>query len=73
MLRDKTVNRRLKELLRQKKIKQTVAAEKCGIAYQSFHRAVNGRRPVYADELLPLARVLDVEVTELLALDRQQS
>lgn len=72
MLRDNTVNRRLKELLRLKKMKQTVAAERSGIAYQSLHRAVNGRRPVYADELLPLAKALGVEVDELLALDRPQ-
>ena len=69
MLRDDTVNRRLKELLRQKKLKQTLVAERSGIAYQSLHRAVNSRRPVYADELLPLARALEVELSELLALD----
>ena len=73
MLRDDTVNRKLKELLRQKKLKQTLVAEKSGIAYQSLHRAVNSRRPVYADELLPLARALEVSVAELLALDGPQT
>ena len=72
MLRDDTVNRRVKELLREKKLKQTVVAEKTGIAYQSFHRAVNGRRPIYAEELLPLAEAIGVEVTALLALDEPQ-
>ena len=69
MLRDDTVNRRLKELLREKKLKQTEVAEKCGIAYQSLHRAVNGRRPIYAEELLPLAEAVGVDVSMLLALD----
>ena len=73
MLRDDTVNRRLKALMRQKKLKQTTLAEKSGIAYQSLHRAVNGRRPVYADELLPLAEALGVELSELLALDSWQT
>ena len=69
MLRDDTVNRRLKELLREKKLKQTEVAEKCGIAYQSLHRAVNGRRPIYAEELLPLAEAVGVDVSMLLVLD----
>lgn len=69
MLRDDTVNRRLKELLREKKLKQTEVAEKCGIAYQSLHRAVNGRRPIYAEEVLPLAEAVGVDVSMLLALD----
>ena len=69
MLRDDTVNRKLKELLRKKKLKQTEVAEKCGIAYQSLHRAVNGRRPIYAEELLPLAEAIGVDVHTLLALD----
>ena len=72
MLRDDTVNRKLKELLRKKKLKQTEVAEKCGIAYQSFHRAVNGRRPIYAEELLPLAEAIGVDVSALLALDKPQ-
>lgn len=69
MLRDDTVNRRLKALLREKKLKQTEVAEKCGIAYQSLHRAVNGRRPIYAEELLPLAEAIGVDISALLALD----
>lgn len=69
MLRDDTVNRRLKELLRQKKLRQTVVAERSGIAYQSLHRAMNGRRPIYADELKPLAAAIGVDVNELLRLD----
>lgn len=69
MLRDDTVNRRLKELLRERKLKQTVVAEKCGMGYQSLHRAVNGKRPIYAEELLPLAEAIGVEVSMLLVLE----
>ena len=72
MLRDDTVNQRLKELLREKKLKQTEVSEKSGIAYQSLHRAVNSRRPVYAEELLPLADAIGVDVSALLALDEAQ-
>ena len=64
MLRDDTVNRKLKELLRKKKLKQTEVAERSGIAYQSLHRAVNGRRPIYAEELLPLAGAIGVDVSD---------
>ena len=73
MLRDDTVNRRLKALIREKKLKQTEVARRCGIPYQSFHRAVNGRRPIYAEELLPLAEAIGEEVSALLALDEAQT
>lgn len=69
MLRDDTVNKRLKALLRERKLKQTEVAQRCGMRYQSLHRAVNGRRPIYAEEVLPLAKAIGVDVKTLLALD----
>lgn len=72
MLRDDSVNRRLKELLKRRKLRQVDVARACGMGYQSLHRAVNGRRPIYADELIPLARALGTNVERLLGLENPQ-
>ena len=55
MKRDDSINRRLRALLRRGGIRQVDAAKACGMSYQDFHRAVSGRRPIYADEVLALA------------------
>lgn len=65
-LRDLTVNARLRAVMERKRMKQTALSRAAGIRYQSLHRAVNGRRPIYADELLPLCRALGVGPEALL-------
>jgi len=70
--RDTTVNRNLRQIMRRKGIRQTELAKLCGLAYQNLHRAVNGRRPIYADELPGLARALGESVDALLGLEEEQ-
>lgn len=55
MKRDDSINRNLRRALRRSGVRQIDAAAACGMSYQDFHRAVSGRRPIYADELLALA------------------
>ncbi len=55
MKRDDSINRNLRKALRRSGVRQIDAAAACGMSYQNFHRAVSGRRPIYADELLALA------------------
>ena len=55
MKRDDSINRNLRKALRRRGVRQIDAAAACGMSYQNFHRAVSGRRPIYADELLALA------------------
>ena len=66
MKRDDSINRRLKRLLRHNGIKQTDAATACGMNYQDFHRAVSGRRPIYADEVEALAAAAGTDALTLL-------
>ena len=72
MTRDTTVNRNLRLIMRRKGIRQTELAKLCGLGYQNLHRAVNGRRPIYADELPCLARALGESVDALLGLEEEQ-
>ncbi len=72
MTRDTTVNRNLRLIMRSKGIRQTELAKLCGLGYQNLHRAVNGRRPIYADELPGLARALGESVDALLGLEEEQ-
>ena len=55
MKRDDSINRNLRKARRRSGVRQIDAAAACGMSYQDFHRAVSGRRPIYADEVLALA------------------
>ena len=66
MKRDDSINRRLRRILRMNGIKQIDAAEACGMNYQDFHRAVSGRRPIYADEVEALAAAAGTDALTLL-------
>lgn len=72
MTRDYSVNQRLRAIMRQKRIKQTELSGKTGIHYQNLHRAVNGKRPIYADELPVLAAALGIPVGELLGVSPEE-
>ena len=45
---------------------QREVAEICGMSYGSLHRAVNGQRPIYADEVLALAAAAKTDPLTLL-------
>ena len=66
MKRDDTINRRLRGILRLNGIRQVDAAKACGMDYQDFHRAVSGRRPIYADEVKALAAAAGTDPLTLL-------
>ena len=54
--------------LKQKKMRQRELAARLGMGYQQVTRAVNGRRPVYAQELPRYAEALGVSMESLLGL-----
>ena len=66
MKRDDSINRRLRGILRLNGIKQVDAARVCGMSYGAFHRAVSGRRPIYADEVKALASAAGTDPLTLL-------
>lgn len=69
MKRDPKINYRLRAVMHLNGKTQREVAEICGMRYGSLHRAVNGERPIYADELVSLALAVDVHPGVLLGID----
>ena len=65
---DPKIGKRIKAALKQKKMRQKELAAHLGMDYQQVTRAVNGRRPVYAQELPRYAEALGVSMESLLGL-----
>ena len=68
MKRDYAANRELKRLLEERGMETEELAARSGVEYDSLCRVLRETRPLYADELLPLARVLGVSADALLGL-----
>lgn len=66
MKRDYGANRELRRLLGERGMNAAELAARSGIHYGCLCRALREERPLYADELLPLARALGVSVETLL-------
>ena len=63
---DKRLAARLRRVAAEKRILQTELAARMDMSYWKLNRAMNGQRPIYAQELPRFARALGVEVTALL-------
>ncbi len=61
-----TTMNRIKEVLEEKGIKQTWLAEKLGKSYNMVNGYVQNRQQPRLEVLYEIARILDVEVKELL-------
>ena len=66
MKRDYGANRELKRLLGERGMTAAELAARSGVHYGFLCKVLREERPLYADELLPLARVLGVSVETLL-------
>ena len=66
MKRDYGANRELKRLLGERGLTAEELAARSGIPCGCLCRALEEKRPLYADELLPLAQALGVMVETLL-------
>lgn len=68
MKRDYAANRELKRLLAERGMGTEELAARSGIGFDSLCRVLRETRPLYANELLPLARALGVSADALLGL-----
>lgn len=69
MEQDMSLNRRLKRLLAERGMSVSELAVRSGLRYPCLSRALGEKRPLYADELPPLARALGLSVDELLFME----
>ena len=66
---DKEIAARLKTLAARKKLRQTELAVRMDMDYGHLNQVLNGRRPVYAEELPRYAKALGVSMEAILGLE----
>lgn len=59
------VNKNIKKILEAEDKKHSAIADKAGIRRDVFSRIVHCRRPVYADEVIPIANAMGVSINAL--------
>ena len=66
---NREIGSRLKVLAAKQRLRQTELAARMGMDYEHLNRVLNGRRPVYAEELPRYAEALGVSVEAILGLE----
>lgn len=59
------VNRNIKKLICSMDKKPTAVADRAGLRRDIFSRIINCKRPVYADEVIPIALAMGVSIEAL--------
>lgn len=67
----KELGSRLKALAARKKLRQTELAARMGLDYGHLNRVLNGKRPIYAEELPRYAQVLEVSLEAILGMEER--
>lgn len=65
----KEIGGRLKVLAAERKLRQTELAARMGMDYEHLNKVLNGRRPIYAEELPRYAEVLGVSLEAILGME----
>ena len=60
------VTEKIIEIMKEKRMRQVELAEKTGMQYQSLHKTLHNRTPLYADELVLICKALDISVNNLM-------
>lgn len=60
-----STNRRIRAIILDNDKKMGAVADRAGIRRDTFSKIVNCKRPVYADEILPICKALGVSVSAL--------
>ena len=63
--RDYTVNKRLKKIIDDEDKRTTAIADKAGIRRDTFSRILKCKRPLFADEIIPICSAVGISVEEL--------
>ena len=65
----KEIGGRLTVLAAERKLRQTELAARMGMDYEHLNKVLNGRRPIYAEELPRYAEVLGVSLEAILGME----
>ena len=64
------VNRNIKRIIDDADKRPSAVADKAGIRRDIFSRIMHCKRPVYADEVIPIAAALQVSIEDLFQTER---
>ena len=67
----KSLGSRLKALAAERRLRQTELAARMGMDYGHLNQILNGRRPVYAEELPRYAEALGVSLEAILGMEEK--
>ena len=67
MRKDDSINRAIYDFLKENDKKTTAIADKAGIDRAIFSRILHSRRPIYADELLPILNAAGMSLESVIA------
>ena len=67
MRTDYRINENVRRIIQENDKRPGKVADKAGIRRDIFSRIINSKRPIYADELIPITRALGVSLEEVIA------
>lgn len=67
-----TVANHIKDIIKAKGLKQGYVAEMCGYEYKAFNNMLNGRKTIYADDIVKLSKALSVTPNDLFRQNKSQ-
>lgn len=72
MRKDDSINRAIYDFLKENDKKTTAIADKAGIDRVIFSRILHSRRPIYADELIPILNAAGMPLEMVLDVIRDE-
>lgn len=67
MRKDYRINENVSRIIQENDKRPGKVADKAGIRRDVFSRILHSKRPIYADELIPITRALGVSLEEVIA------
>lgn len=67
------INEQIKSFIDEKGFKQGAIAKKAGYPEKMFSAMMTGKRKLYAEDIAPIAKALDVEPNDLLMFSDEQA
>ena len=63
--RDYTINRFIRQFIDENDKRPSAIADRAGIRRDSFSRIINSKRPIYADELIPIINAAGISLEQI--------
>lgn len=67
MTRDYSINKNVAKIIREEDKKPSAVADRAGIRRDIFSRIIHSKRPIFADELIPITVALGVPLERVIS------